>query len=139
FFSYASALFVCLPGVRPRTLSGCRPSTVDCWLPNSFRIRTYRRTPRFSRSWPHPLCCNPFRIRTYTTADPKCFRIRTYEKSRGRPVDPLPFARPAQAPECGEGPASTASAHLGPRAATPYRLGRARLQPCRTVGQKTFV
>ena len=48
---------------------------------NSFRIRTYRRTPRFTRFWPQELARKSFRFSTYGEASCNSFRIRTYEKT----------------------------------------------------------
>jgi len=59
-------------------------STFDIELvPNSFRIRTYRRTPRFNRFCRHDPIRNSFRFRTYRHPLRNPFRIRTYRKSGG--------------------------------------------------------
>ena len=62
-------------------------STFNCRLStrNSFRIRTYRRTPCFSRFWPHEPARNSFRFRTYRHPFCNSFRIRTYKKTGGGP------------------------------------------------------
>jgi hypothetical protein len=46
----------------------------------SFRIRTWRQTPRFAVFWPHSSALNPFRIRTSRKSVCKVFRIRTCKK-----------------------------------------------------------
>jgi hypothetical protein len=48
-----------------------------------FRIRTYRRSPRFSRYRPKSSASKSFRIRTYKICAYNSFRIRTYEKTGG--------------------------------------------------------
>src|SRR5260221_12863178 len=89
--SITCALFACLPGMTPRAtlFSGSslvtrhsplvypepRRATIPC------RIRTYRRTPRFSRNQPQGRSRKSFRIRTYRHPFCKSFRIRTYEKT----------------------------------------------------------
>lgn len=51
---------------------------------NSFRMRTYKQTPRFARFWPKLPSRNSFRIRTYRNHVCKPFRMRSSKKSRGR-------------------------------------------------------
>ena len=53
-------------------------------LTKSFRFRTYRRTPRFARSWPKLSAYNSFRMRSSRLRACNPFRMRTCEKNRGR-------------------------------------------------------
>jgi hypothetical protein len=50
---------------------------------NFFRIRTYSRSPCFSRNQPKSSARNSSRINTYKIYVCNPFRIRTYEKTRG--------------------------------------------------------
>ena len=52
----------------------------------SFRIRTYKPTPRFTVFCPNSSARKPFRIRIYRIRVRKLFRIRAYKKHGGRGV-----------------------------------------------------
>ena len=56
----------------------------DLGSPKPFGICTYRHSPRFTGFWPKSSSCKSHRIRTYRNLRCNCFRIRTYEKTRGR-------------------------------------------------------
>ncbi len=90
FFSCASALLRQNCRVPARRVPGGSPSTwfsnlKSCFNPRSksFKIRTYRRSPRFSRNWPQVVASNSFGFATYGGCSRKFFRIRTYRKSAG--------------------------------------------------------
>ena len=91
--------FPCNEGV-PSTyaVSTRHKSTIHCT--KSFRMRTYKQTPRFARNWPKLSARNSFRIGTCKNPTCNSFRMRAYEKSRGRgephpllPLLPLPRCR----------------------------------------------
>jgi hypothetical protein len=64
----------CLPGAFfPRAL-------FNSVRPNSFRFRTYRRTPRFTLFWPKSSARNPLGINTYKKSRCNSFRSNTYKK-----------------------------------------------------------
>ena len=79
------------PFLRSRGVSACRdplastssPQFTQSRVTKSFRIRTYRQTPRFARFWPKLPSRNPFRIRTCKNYAPNSFRMRTYRRNRG--------------------------------------------------------
>ena len=72
------------PGVSPTALPQLFNNLFNS-LRKSFRINTYRRSPRFSRNQPKSSARKSFRFRTYKKSICKPFRIRTYKK-KGYPT-----------------------------------------------------
>jgi len=76
--------FARIPGChQERFLQLLNFALFDFLCPNSFRFRTYRRTPRFTVFWPKSSARKPFGINTYKKSRCNPFRFRTYEKGWG--------------------------------------------------------
>src|SRR5262249_4687479 len=82
FLSYISALFVQNTGGGTQETTPILKSYFKV-LTKLFRIRTYRRSSRFTRNQPKSAARNSFRFRTYRISNCNLFRIRTYEKTWG--------------------------------------------------------